>query len=124
MSGGHFEHIHTDICNRIFDWQLNVTADFTSKTQRRSALKARRLNPLEDVELSEMLYDLCCILKAYDWYVSGDTSIENYTQAKDYFKNKWFGKSQKERLELQCEKALDQLRVDMYQMVKGVEKDD
>ena len=56
-----------------------------------------------------MLYDLACVLKAHDWWRSGDCGVECYNKAKRYFKEKWFGKTQKQRIEAQVNKAVEQL---------------
>jgi len=47
---------------------------------------------MEDEELNEMMEDLCNLLYKLEWYTSGDTIEEDYIEAKNKFKNKWFGK--------------------------------
>lgn len=118
MSGGHFDYFHDKITQQIFDWNIDVNDDMGSKDQVRAANIARQMNPLNDVELSEMLYDLACVMKAHDWYISCDTGPESYDEAKQYFKEKWFGKTQKQRINAQVERAALQLKRDIKNMFK------
>lgn len=118
MSGGHFDYFHDKITQQIYNWELDAGYNLGSKEQVWSANKARHMDPLNDVELSEMLYDLACVMKAHDWYVSGDTGPEDYDEAKQYFKNKWFGKTQKQRIDAQVEKAAIQLKRKIKNMFK------
>lgn len=115
MSGGHFNYLHDRIVGEVFDWEIDVY-DFADDSQRLSASRARTLNPLNDVELSEMLYDIACVLMAHDYWRSGDCDVDCYNKAKQRFKGKWFGKTQKERIESQVEKATEQLRKDIKEM--------
>lgn len=118
MSGGQFDYFHDKITQQVYDWEVDANDDLGSKAQVWSANKARKMDPLNDVELSEMLYDLACVMKAHDWFRSGDTGPEDYDEAKQYFKNKWFGKTQKQRIDDQVEKAAIQLKREVRNMLK------
>ena len=113
MSGGHFDYFHDKITQQIFDWNVDAYYNLGSEEQCRGAVIARRMDLLNDVELSEMLYDLTCVLKAHDWWRSGDCGAECYNEAKQYFKEKWFGKTQRQRIEAQVDKAVRQFRRDV-----------
>jgi len=72
MSGGHFNYQDSSLKSEMFGWS------------------DRRFNdPMEDVELSQMVYELLDLIHDLDWYKSGDTADENYLEAKRNFKNKW-----------------------------------
>jgi hypothetical protein len=73
MSGGHFDYKDSDFKNIVFDWSNKPT------------------NVLEDIELSNLLWDLLDVIHEYDWYISGDTSYADYDKARKEFKKKWFG---------------------------------
>ena len=44
---------------------------------------------MEDVEISQLVFDIFDLLHSYDWYASGDTTEEDYLEDKDKFKKKW-----------------------------------
>ena len=54
---------------------------------------------MRDCELNEMIVDLCKVLHDLEWWQSGDYGEEDYRETVSKFKKKWFGKTQKERLE-------------------------
>ena len=53
---------------------------------------------MEDIELNEMITDLCEVLHDLEWWQSADYAEEDYRATVRKFKKKWFGKTQKERL--------------------------
>ena len=44
-----------------------------------------------------MVYDIMCLLDSYDYYDCGDTDKDQYRKDVKFFKEKWFGKTEKER---------------------------
>lgn len=72
MSGGHFCYMDSNLKSEIFGW--------TDKPR----------NVFEDMEISQLVWDVLDLIHAYDWYVCGDTCKETYLQAKKDFKRKWF----------------------------------
>lgn len=46
---------------------------------------------MEDKELDEMMDDLVIVLRAIEWWKSGDTCEEDYRRIANGFKKKWFG---------------------------------
>ena len=71
MSGGHFDYKDMSLKSEMFGWS------------------DKPFNVLEDIELSELTFDLLEVIHQYDWYKSGDTCKETYLKAKDKFKKKW-----------------------------------
>lgn len=86
MSGGHFNYDNDRACNEIFGW--GVSADYGTRGFEQSKI-ARKLNPLEDLVISEIVFDVFCLLHSYDWYCSGDTCEETYREDVKRFKKKW-----------------------------------
>lgn len=72
MSGGHFGYMDSNLKSEIFGW--------TDKPH----------NAFEDMEISQLVWDVLNLIHAYDWYKSGDTCKETYLKAKKDFKRKWF----------------------------------
>ena len=70
-------------------------------------------DPLEDREISELVYDVFCLLHSYDWYKEADTSEDTYRKDVKYFKDKWLNKSQDERIDSlreSCRKDYESVR--------------
>lgn len=72
MSGGRFDYRDSALKDEIFGW--------TDKPR----------NVFEDMEISELVWDVLDLVHDFDWYASGDTCKETYLKAKEAFKNKWF----------------------------------
>lgn len=77
MSGGRFNYIDSRLKDEIFGWTDEPHDVF------------------EDMEISNLVWDVCDLIHAYDWYASGDTCEETYLQKKQEFKNKWLGGTDK-----------------------------
>ena len=114
MSGGYWEYKDCDLANCIFNWDIDINFE--------DNLKARKQDPMKDPELSEMVYDLFCLLHSADWYLSGDTGFEDYRADVDRFKTKWFGKTQKKRIKDNIDTELEIVRKDLYRSF-GVKED-
>lgn len=72
MSGGHFNYQDDSLKSEMFGWS-----------------DKRDSNPMEDVELSQMVYEILDLIHELDWYKSGDSNENDYLEAKCNFKNKW-----------------------------------
>ena len=86
MSGGHFDYSNDRCCKEIFGWSF--TPDYGDRGISQSEA-ARKLDPLEDKVISELVWDVFCLLHSFDWYASGDTSEEQYRHDVQRFKKKW-----------------------------------
>ncbi len=86
MSGGHFDYRNDSLCHDIYGW--SVSPDYGERGFKQSNL-ARRLDPLDDFVMSELIFDVFCVLHSYDWWQSGDTGEETYRSDVTRFKNKW-----------------------------------
>lgn len=61
--------------------------------------EARQVNPMHDPELSEMMYDVSCLLHSLEWSDSCDTSEELYFEDVRKFKEKWFGRTSEQTIQ-------------------------
>lgn len=86
MSGGHFNYSTDNACRDVFGW--DVWPDYGDDGFKQSA-KARAIDPLEDIVMSELVFDVFCVLHSYDWYASGDIGEEAYREDVKRFKAKW-----------------------------------
>lgn len=105
MSGGHWDYKNDWLCENIF----GVYPDY-GKAGFDQSKYARKRDPFEDIELSELIYDVFCLMHSADWYFSADTGEETYRKDVAYFKNKWLARTPKQRLEQEIESALDMAR--------------
>ena len=108
MSGGRFNHNDNVLCMQIFNG-LSSDMDIGSPNQEADAKYARTLNPLEDSIISELTYDVFCLIRSYDWYASDDTGIEEYANDVEAFKNKWLKLSAKKLAERTINNGLKDL---------------
>lgn len=95
MSGGFWNYANNDLANELFGW--NMSAQYGKKGFSQAQI-ARDINPMNDKELSEMIWDLLCLLHSKDYYESGDISESTYEEDLNYFKKKWFQRSNEDIL--------------------------
>lgn len=111
MSGGHWGYKNDYIAHELFGWGFSPDYGDEGFAQSKDAA---RVNPLEDLELSEMLWDLLCVLHSYDWYASGDTCEETYRKDVKRFKTKWLGRTRDDRIKAACDRLLDAAKDELY----------
>lgn len=85
MSGGSLNYL-----SYHFDDLFNYTPHYGEEGHKLSQ-KARKFNPMEDKEVSELVWDVACLLHSLEWYQSSDISEEKYREDLQWFKNKWLG---------------------------------
>ena len=112
MSGGHFNYNNDDCCHEIYGW--GVSADYGKRGFEQSKL-ARRINPFEDLVISELVFDVFCLIHSFDWYYSGDTCEENYRNDVKHFKDKWLSKMHTSRIKEIVDDEIDRMREELYQ---------
>lgn len=95
MSGGHFSYLDSRLKNEIFGW------DEIS-------------NQFEDMEISELVFDVLDLIHAYDWYRCGDTGEDTWLKKKKKFKQKWFETPRTERIKAIVDKALEETKKELY----------
>lgn len=64
-----------------------------------------------DKELDELVADLAKLFHDREWYLSGDTGVGNWNEARDTFKAKWFKEgARKERIEKYLSDYVEDIR--------------
>lgn len=124
MSGGHWEYKNDSACSEIFDWELNPVYGIGEKSQKRYSAIARQLDPLEDIELSDLVYDVFCLLHSYDWYASGDNCREVFLADAEAFKKKWLKSDRSDRLKGYIDAAVSDLRKKLVVMIGEQEREE
>lgn len=96
MSGEYFNYNERRLAEDIFGYRLGLNIDYGEDGWKHST-EARRTNVMEDREISEIVWDVLCLIYSYSYYKSGDTSHADYQTDIDHFKEKWFNITQQER---------------------------
>lgn len=96
MSGGYFNYVDSHLKDEIFGWGNKPT------------------NVFEDVEISELVWDILNLIHDFDWYTSGDTRRETYLEAKADFKKKWLD-NRGVRVRRIVDEALQQTKDELYE---------
>lgn len=101
MSGGHWDYQDARLKEEIFGWG------------------DEKSNPLDDVELSQLVRDVFQLLHDYDWYASGDTDEETWQDARKEFKKKWLrAEGVNPRLQRIIDGQIDGLRRELTEMLE------
>lgn len=120
MSGGRFDYSNDRACRDIFGW--GIDCDYGDEGFSRSKA-ARRLNPLEDMVMSELVFDVFCVLHSYDWYACGDTCEDTYRADVKRFKDKWLKPMRGKRAKEIVDDELEEVRRKLYQAFMEEEND-
>ena len=123
MSGGHFEYSNDRAARDIFGWDCGANYGLGNENYLRSVRAARKVNPLENKILSELVFDVFCVLHSFDWYKSGDTGEEDYTADVKYFTEKWLKTSLNLFQEREINSAVEKLREDLNRTIFGKGED-
>lgn len=110
MSGGRFNYKQYSIAEEVYGYDMYL--DYGDDGFSKSRLAAKR-NPFEDVEMSEMFWDMLCVLHSLDWYQSGDNCESTYRDDVEYFKKKWFGKTEEDRVKTIVDNAILNMKEDI-----------
>lgn len=98
----------------IFGWDIDIDYDLNSTEHKIDAKKVRQRDPLEDEEISELLFDMFCLVHSYNWCSNDDISEEQYRADVKTFKDKWFKRTPEERIESEIDKSLEEVRAQLY----------
>lgn len=117
MSGGHFGYKETSLCGEIFGWGIDAEYGLEKKKIKTNSRVAGQINPLEDRQISELVYDVLCLINSFDYYKSGDTGEECYRSDIVYFKKKWLETSKSEIDKRTVDDILQSAREEIYKML-------
>lgn len=107
-----------DVCYGLGDDKKSKYGNYTE-----SVKLARKLNPMEDRQLSELVFDVLCLIYSADWYKSGDTGKDDYREDVKYFKGKWLKEKPIDLVKDEIEKSVIELKDELY-VAFGLLEDD
>lgn len=96
MSGGYFQYIDSNLKSQIF------------------GLTDEHDNEFQDIEITELVWDVLDLIHDFDWYISGDTCEETWLKKKAEFKKKWFQSERKDRIKKIVDDALNDTKEELY----------
>ena len=70
-----------------------------------------------DVEMNDLIADLCKVLHDLEWWQSGDTSEETYRKTLSAFKKKWFKGDREKRLKEYIDEQISAVRNQLYSLI-------
>ena len=108
MSGGYFNYSNDNTAREIFGY--DTTISYGLEKLKDESVQAANDNPLEDHEISELVYDVFCLLHSYDWYRQGDTDYETYQKDVAFFKNKWLRGGSSELMDRLTAQAIERIK--------------
>ena len=110
MSGGYF----CGHANRLAEDLFAFNYPHYGQKGFSGAALARQQNPLEDKTISELTWDLLCVLHAFDYYKSGDIGEDAYREDVERFKAKWCKPYSKKRAKEIVDAEVAALRTELY----------
>ena len=97
MSGGHFDYKDMELSSSIFGYSSEPVDAF------------------EDEVFSRLIWDALNVIHKYDWYISGDTGLEDYLKALQAFKKKWLQGSAEKRARAILEEKSSAIKKELYE---------
>lgn len=108
MSGGYFGYSNDTAAREIFGYGPEIT--YGLEGLQEAAKQVAKDNPLEDHEISELVYDVFCLLHSYDWYKESDTDYETYQKDVAFFKDKWLRVAPSKRMDRLIGRAIERIK--------------
>ena len=117
MSGGFWEYDNDRLAKTIFGWDM--LPDYGEDGFSQST-EAWERNPLEDNLMSELVWDVFCVLHSFDWYRSDDTCEEGYREDVERFKKKWLEGISEDRVKEMISRELETAREELEKALGGL----
>lgn len=120
MSGGFWQYDNDMLAQGIFGWDMQPDYGDDGFSQ---STKAWKINPLEDNLMSELVWDVFCVLHSFDWYRSGDTCEEGYREDVETFKSKWLKGISEDRVKEMISRELETARAELEKALGGIRRE-
>ena len=114
MSGGKWDYINDRLSTEIFGYWISTDRIDSGKKYDVNLKEVIKMNPLEDHEITAIVYDVLCLLHSYDWAISGDTDEKTYREDVKKFKCKWLKTDEGERAKPIIDICINALREELY----------
>lgn len=112
MSGGRFDYWNDCVCDAIFG--VYPSYGFGNKQMDDDRRLVRRRNPFENKLISELVFDVFCLIHSLAKYKSGDISEDTYLEDVEYFSVKWLHRDYIDLAKNEVEKSIEELRETLF----------
>lgn len=119
MSGGRWNYNQCNLGYEMFpgcDVCYGIGSDERNKYRNYSGnvKLARKLNPMEDKQISELVFDVLCLIYSADWYKSSDIGEDYYREDVKAFKEKWLNVKPDDSVKAEIDKSIQELKEELY----------
>ena len=114
MSGGYWNYYNDTLASEILGYHISADLGLDSAKHSNYFKAVIRENPLDDPEISALVFDVFCLLHSYDWAVSGDTDMERYREDVSIFKERWLKKSRTDQIREIVDISTEKLKEELY----------
>lgn len=104
------------LAHELLGYNLDVGCGLEGEKHDYNLKDAIYLNPMNDPEVSGLVYDVFCLLHSFDWVVSGDTDEDDYRKDVAAFKKRWFKKARAEQVRAIIDICTDNLKDYFYKI--------
>ena len=73
--------------------------------------------------MSELVWDVFCVLHSFDWYKSADTCEEGYREDVERFKKKWLKGISEDRVKEMISRELETARSELEKALGGIRRE-
>ena len=98
-----------DVCYGIGNDERNKYRNYSGNVKL-----ARKLNPMEDKQISELVFDVLCLIYSADWYKSSDIGEDYYREDVKAFKEKWLNVKPDDSVKAEIDKSIQELKEELY----------
>lgn len=98
-----------DVCYGIGNDERNKYRNYSGNVKL-----ARKLNPMEDKQISELVFDVLCLIYSADWYKSSDIGEDYYREDIKAFKEKWLNVKPDDSVKAEIDKSIQELKEELY----------
>lgn len=120
MSRGCWDYIDERLCEDIFGYSSGY---MNSPPIKPIPTKVREENRLGDAFLSEIAYDVFCMLYACDSYKCGDIGEDTYRKQLKVFKDKWVNHRNSKNINRVLSEYVERFKRDIYDYFGDVKED-
>lgn len=93
MSGEYLGGAESNLAYSVFKYAFQLDYGEDGRKQSKNAAK---MNPMEDSQISEIVWDVFVLLRSWNYYQSGDIGEKQYRDDVKWFKDKWFKRTKRD----------------------------
>lgn len=119
MSGGYWNYDQITLgydmfpgCDVCYGLGNNTKSKYGHYTE--SIKRARQLDPMEDKQISELVFDVLCLIYSADWYKEADIGEERYRADIKFFKEKWLLQKPDQLIKDEIDKSIKEAQDELY----------